>query len=103
MVLGMVIMPVKIDLQIRRFPRQSPLAVVCIDYHHEYRGNDDRGRLILNHDTLIRIHVEIKTANGPPDLTSGCLTGEHHLDLKWGSNFAISGFIVSLSSVSPSR
>ena len=62
-------MRIRKDGQIRRFPRLSPFAVVCIDYHHEYRGNDDRGRLILNHDTLSRIHVEIKTANGLPDLT----------------------------------
>ena len=33
MVLGVVIIPVKKDGQIRRFPRQSPLAVMCIDYH----------------------------------------------------------------------
>ena len=96
-------MQIKKDGQIRRISRQNPFAVVCIDYHHEYRGTDDRCRLILNHDTCSRIHVKIKTANGLPDLTFGCLTGEHHLDLKWGSNFAISGFIVSLSSVSPSR
>ena len=82
MVLGMAIIPVKKDGQIRQFPRQSPFAVMCIDYHHEYRGNDDRGRLILNHDTPIRIHLEIKTAHGLPDLTFGYLTHELHLDLK---------------------
>ena len=75
-------MKIKKDGQIRRFPRQSPFAVVCIDYHHEYRAGDDRGRLILNHDTCIRIHIETKTANGAPDLTSGCFTDEHDLDLK---------------------
>ena len=82
MVLGMVIMPVKKDGQIRKFSRQSPFAVVCVDYHHEYRDSDDRGRLILNHDTRSRIHVEIKTASGLQDLTFGCFTDEHHLDLK---------------------